>query len=296
MNVFWEGRRVAGSSQNPDNRDSLAGHRGSRRSRSHCSRNRKQAFFGIGCLWVLFLCVFLGTLSSRGAEITVFAAASLVESLREIGTNYEHLTGKTVVFNFAGSSTLARQIEEGAPADIFFSADEAQMDRLEQKGHLVEGSRHDLLSNTLVIVVAAEHGVNVRSPKDLSRPDIHRLALGDPISVPIGVYTREYLEKIGLWKSVVSRIVPTENVRGALAAVESGNAEASIVYKTDALTTRKVTIAYRVPAEDGPRIRYPVALLKGATQPAESKAFLEFLAGDAARNVFEKRGFVVVSR
>jgi molybdate transport system substrate-binding protein len=257
---------------------------------------RKRPFWGLNYAWVLLICIFPGTLASHGAEITVFAAASLVESLRQIGTNYEHLTGKTVVFNFAGSSTLARQIEEGAPADIFFSADEAQMDRLEQKGELVQGSRRDLVSNTLVIVVAAEHGVDIRSPKDLLLPGIHRLALGDPLSVPIGVYAREYLEKMGLWKSVVSKIVPTENVRGALAAVESGNAEASIVYKTDALTTRKVTIAYYIPAEDGPRIRYPVALLRGATHPVESKAFLEFLGGDSARTVFEKRGFVVVPR
>src|SRR6516225_11004191 len=195
MNVFWEGRRVAGSSQNPDNRDSLAGHRGSRRSRSHCSRNRKQAFFGIGCLWVLFLCVFLGTLSSRGAEITVFAAASLVESLREIGTNYEHLTGKTVVFNFAGSSTLARQIEEGAPADIFFSADEAQMDRLQAKGLIEVGTRTNLLSNSLVIITAAVEGAPVSRPEDLASPAVHRLALGDPKAVPIGVYARIFLER-----------------------------------------------------------------------------------------------------
>jgi molybdate transport system substrate-binding protein len=232
-------------------------------------------------------------LTCRAADVTVFAAASLVESLKELATLYKQQTTQTVVFNFAASSTLARQIEEGAPADVYFSADEAQMNRLEQKGLLMAGTRRDLLSNTLVVVVAAEHGVKVRSPRDLIRPDIHRIALGDPLAVPIGVYAREYLQKAGLWDRVAPKVVPTENVRGALAAVESGNADASIVYLTDALTSKKVTIAYRVPAEDSPKIRYPVALVRTARQPA-SREFIEFLVSSPSRKVFENRGFKVI--
>jgi molybdate transport system substrate-binding protein len=253
------------------------------------SAGRPHRFFQI----VFGLVILFGPLTCRAADVTVFAAASLVESLKEIATNYEQQTTKTVVFNFAGSSTLARQIEEGAPADVFFSADEAQMNRLEQKDLLMPGTRRDLLSNTLVVVVAAEHGLKVRSPRDLIRPDIHRLALGDPLSVPIGVYAREYLQKAGLWDRVAPKVVPTENVRGALAAVESGNADASIVYLTDALTSTKVSIAYRLPAEDTPKIRYPAALVRTARQPA-SQEFLEFLAGNAAAKVFEHRGFIVI--
>jgi molybdate transport system substrate-binding protein len=222
----------------------------------------------------------------------VFAAASLMESLKEIGSNYQQRSGQTVVFNFAGSSTLARQIIEGAPADIFFSADEAQMNRVER--NVVQGSRRDLLSNTLVIVVAADHGVSLREPKDLAGPNIHRLVLGDPSSVPIGVYAREYLEKVGLWNSVAPKVIPTENVRAALSAVIAGNADASIVYQTDALTTSKLKVAYRVPMREGPKIRYPVALLKGAKHSAEAARFLEFLASDSARAVFERLGFIVI--
>ena len=245
------------------------------------------------CQMVLGLILLWAVLTSRAADVTVFAAASLVESLKEIATIYEHETKQRVVFNFAGSSTLARQIEEGAPADVYFSADEAQMNRLEQKGLLRPGTRRDLLSNTLVIVVAAEHGVKVRSPTDLIRPDIHRVALGDPLAVPIGVYARGYLQKAGLWDRLAPKVIPTENVRGSLAAVESGNADASIVYLTDALTSTKVTVAYRVPAEDSPKIRYPIALIRTARQPA-SLGFIEFLASSPSRKVFENRGFIVI--
>jgi len=228
------------------------------------------------------------------AQVTVFAAASLMESLKDICASYEKQAGHRILFNFASSSTLARQIDEGAPADIFFSADEAQMDRLEKKGLLVEGTRRARLSNTLAIIVAADHGAAVHGPQDLAGTDIHRIALGDPSSVPIGVYARKYLESQGLWTEVAPKVVPTENVRGALAAVESGNAEASIVYRTDALISRKVVIAYNVPLKQGPEIRYPVALLRGAKNPEASKRFLEYLTGSAAAAIFEKRGFVVI--
>jgi molybdate transport system substrate-binding protein len=228
------------------------------------------------------------------AQVTVFAAASLMESLKEIGADYEKQSREKVIFNFAGSSTLARQIEEGAPADIFFSADEAQMDRLESKSLVVEGTRRNRLSNMLVIVVAADRGANVHGPRDLLSPEIRRLTLGDPNSVPIGVYAKEYLASQGLWMALAPKVVPTENVRGALAAVESGNAEASIVYRTDALISKKVVIAYSVPLEKGPKIRYPVALLRGAKAPVTAKIFFEFLNGPSAGKIFQERGFVVL--
>ena len=252
-------------------------------------RFRKSVF------WLLFVSTIAWAGTRRaGAQVTVFAAASLMESLKEIGASYEKQAGHRVLFNFAASSTLARQIEEGAPADIFFSADEAQMDRLEKKNLLVEGTRRARLSNTLAIIVAADHGATVRGPQDLAGPGVHRIALGDPSSVPIGVYARKYLESQGLWTEVAPKVVPTENVRGALAAVESGNAEASIVYRTDAMISHKVVIAYNVPLKQGPEIRYPVALLRGARNPEASKRFLEYLTGSSAAAIFEKRGFVVI--
>lgn len=168
------------------------------------------------------------------------------------------------------------------------------MNRLEKKGAIVSSSRKDLLSNSLVIVVAARNGANVHSPADLANPGVQRITLGDPKAVPIGVYARRYLEKQGLWDVIAPKVVPTENVRGALAAVEAGNADASIVYRTDALISKKVAIAYSVPLKEGPKIRYPVALVRGTKGPEAAKRFLAYLSGPAAATIFERQGFIVV--
>ena len=231
--------------------------------------------------------------SLRAAEIHVFAAASLTDALREIAGIYEKSTGEKLIFNLAASSVLARQIEEGAPADLFFSADEAKMDALTRKGLLVVGTRKSLLSNSLVIVVPTDSTLVLKSAKGLSGPEIKRVALGEPKTVPVGVYAKAYLEKIGVWEHVSSKIIPTENVRASLAAVESGNVEAGIVYKTDALISTKVKVAFAVPAAEGPAISYSAALVKDSKVPAESKSLLEFLGSKPAATIFEKFGFIV---
>jgi molybdate transport system substrate-binding protein len=233
-------------------------------------------------------------LQSHAAQVRVFAAASLTDSLKEIASAYEKGSGDKIVFNFGASSTLARQIQEGAPADIFFSADEAKMDGLEAKGLIENGTRKDRLSNSLVIVVSAENGAAINSPQDLANPSIKRVALGDPRAVPIGVYAREYLEKLKLWDAVRPKVVATENVRAALAAVEAGNADASIVYKTDAAISKKVKVAFEVPLEEGPKIKYPMAMLKDAKEPQTAKKFLEHLSSELAGEVFKKFGFIVM--
>ena len=244
------------------------------------------------------LFALVGTLAAsaavRGAELNVFAAASLKEALEEIAAGYERESGDRIIFNFAASSTLARQIDQGAAADLFFSADQAKLDGLEKKGLLLAGTRRTLLSNTLVIIVAADAGGAPKSAADLAGPAVKRLALAEPATVPAGIYAREYLEKQGLWEAVKDKVVPTENVRGALAAVESGNVEAGIVYRTDALISKKVKIAVEVPAAEGPKISYPLAVLKDAKDPESAGKFAACLAGAPARVVFEKFGFVVV--
>ena len=229
----------------------------------------------------------------RAATVTIFAAASLTDSLKEISAIYEKEYGDKTVFNFAASSTLARQIEEGAPADIFFSADEARMDALEKKGLILKATRKSRLSNTLVIVVAARDGAAVESPNDLATGKVRRLALAEPKTVPAGIYAREYLQKKNLWTVVEPKVIPTENVRAALAAVESGNVEAGIVYKTDAAISKKVKVAYEVAPADGPDISYPMALLKDAKQTDAARRFLDYLASEAAGQEFKKFGFVV---
>jgi molybdate transport system substrate-binding protein len=149
------------------------------------------------------------------ATINVFAAASLIESLKEIAATYEKQSGDKVLFNFGASSFLARQIEEGAPADIFFSADEAKMDGLEKKGLILKETRKSRLSNSLVMVVTADSPLTIKSASELAGPTITRIALADPKTVPAGMYAKEYLEKTKLWRAVEAKVIPTDNVRAA---------------------------------------------------------------------------------
>ncbi|MGA9778590.1 MAG: molybdate ABC transporter substrate-binding protein [Limisphaerales bacterium] len=237
-----------------------------------------------------------GLLSLRSAystEITVFAAASLTDSLRQIAAVYEKASGDKIVFNFAASSTLARQIEEGAPADIFFSADEAQMDRLAKKGLIDPATRKSILGNSLVVVIPKDSLRQIKSAGDLANAGIKQIALADPKAVPAGVYAKAWLGKLHLWPAVEPKVVPTENVRAALAAVASGNVDAGVVYKTDAAISKKVKIAYEVPSADGPDIRYPMALVKGSPQPKAAKKFLDYLASEEAGQVFTRYGFLL---
>lgn len=243
---------------------------------------------------ILFLCLAV-SLAARlhAAEVTVFAAASLTDSLKEIAGSYEKSSGDKIVFNFAASSTLARQIEEGAPADIFFSADEAKMNGLETKGLIDDRTRKSRLENTLVVVIAADSALSIHSASDLTNAGVEKIALADPKAVPAGVYAKAWLEKKQLWPAVEPKMVPTENVRAALAAVDSENVDAGVVYKTDAGISRKVKIAYEVPAQDEPNISYPVALVKASTEPVAAKKFLEYLGSGDAGKIFEKFGFKV---
>lgn len=243
--------------------------------------------------FAFLLFCFAAVLPLNAAEVTVYAAASLTDSLKEIGAAWEKQSGNTVDFSFGASSTLERQIEAGAPADIFFSADEAKMDALDKAGLLLPGTRKSRLGNSLVVVVPADSSLTIKSLADLAGPDVKRLALADPKTVPAGIYSRDCLDKLELWTAVEPKVVPTDNVRAALAAVESGNVEAGMVYKTDAAISRKVRVAYTVRSADSPEISYPLALLKGAKQPDTARSFLNFLNAEAAGKVFEKFGFVV---
>jgi len=232
--------------------------------------------------------------ASLAAQVTVFAAASLTDSLQEIASAYEKQTSDKIVFNFAASGVLARQIEEGAPADLFFSADQAWADALETKGLLVKATRMNLLANSLVIVTAADSAA-VLSPRDLTNAAVQRVALGDPKTVPAGTYAKAYLEKSGLWPGIEAKVVPCENVRAVLAAVESGNVDAGLVYKTDAAISKKVRVVFEVPAGDGPKITYPAALVKDAPQPEAAKKFSGYLASKQAGAVFIRHGFIALS-
>jgi len=227
--------------------------------------------------------------SSRAGEILVFGAASLTESLQEIGKLYESKTGTVVRFSFGASSDLARQIQAGAPADVFFSADTAKMDALERAGLVHKEDRREFLSNVLVVVVSNESNLRISSLQDLV--GLRRLALADPTTVPAGIYAKKWLEIHGLWKQIEPNVIPVLDVRAALAAVESGGAPAAIVYRTDAAISRKVRIAYEV--RDGPTITYSAAPIAGRS--ARARVFSDFLESADARDIFVRRGFVIKS-
>jgi molybdate transport system substrate-binding protein len=229
---------------------------------------------------------------AHAETVMVFAAASLTDSLKAVAQRYEAQSGDKIEFNFAASSLLARQIEEGAPADIFFSADDKWMDELVKKGLIVKETRKERLSNSLVIIVPADSSVSISSPGDLAK--VGRIALGDPKAVPAGIYAREYLQKQKLWGAFESKVIPTANVRAALAAVASGDVDAGIVYKTDAAISKQVKVAYEVPASDGPKIAYPMAAVKGSAHLAAARKFLDYLNSTEAAPVFEKFGFVIL--
>ena len=214
---------------------------------------------------------------ARHEELQVAAAASLQDALREIGANYERLKRERVSFAFSGSNVLALQIRAGAPIDVFFSADEKTMDKI---GDLI-AERQVLLSNELVVVS--------REPlQDLS--SVQRIALGDPSSVPAGIYAREYFQRIGTWEKLRPKVIPMENVRAALAAADNGSVDAAVVYKTDALLAKQ---AREVMTLSGVAIRYPVGVLRSARHPDAARRFVQYLASPAAAMVFRKLGFVI---
>jgi molybdate transport system substrate-binding protein len=241
---------------------------------------------------IFILTVVLALPTARGTEVNVYAASSLTDVLKEIAANYEKQSSDRIVFNFGASSLLARQITEHAPVDIFFSADEAKMDDLQKARLIVTETRRDLLSNSLAIIVPNDSNLAIASPDQLVGKT-QKIAIADPRAVPAGIYTKEYLSGMGLWEKLESEMVPTENVRAALAAVESGNVDAGFVYKTDANLSKKVKIVFSVPIEKGPAIRYPVAIIKEGKNNAAAESFLHYLESANARKLFERYGFIV---
>lgn len=239
----------------------------------------------------LALIAVLGPGPLLAEEIVLFAASSLTDVLREVGKAYESSSGHELIVNLGASSDLARQIKAGAPADVFFSADSAQMDGLESAGLLNAADRVDLLSNVLVIVVPADSKTALGSVEGLR--GVQRIALASPEAVPAGVYARTYLQSVGLWDAVKDKVVPLLDVRAALAAVEAGHADAGIVYRSDAALSQRVRVAFEVPREQGPRIVYALAPL-ARTRNTASRDLVRFLVSDPALATYRKHGFLVL--
>lgn len=233
--------------------------------------------------------------AAGSGPVTVFAAASLTDALQSAGKLYTAKTGDAVVFSFAGSSVLAKQIDASGGADIFISADEDWMDYLQKRGRIAATSRKDLLGNHLVLIAPKTSRIALDVAPHfplLKALDGGRLAVADTGTVPAGRYAQAALSALGVWDDVSGRLASAENVRVALAYVARGEAPLGIVYRTDAMAEPAVKIVGTFPANTHPPIVYPAALIKGAS-PGAAK-FLAFLSTPPARAVFEKAGFSVL--
>jgi molybdate transport system substrate-binding protein len=230
--------------------------------------------------------------SAANSTIVVSAAASLSNVLQDVGRLYQQRTGTQVAVNLAASNTLARQIAAGARVDLFISADEAQMNDV--TADIVPGTRVNLLSNELAVAVPDDRFHPLASARDLASPRFARIAIGEPSAVPAGVYAKTYLESVGLWSTLRPRLVPSGSVRLALAAVETGAADAAIVYRTDVPTAPHARTALVIPAADGPRIVYPAAIIRSGQHQEDARRLLAFLQTDVVAAVFERAGFTAL--
>jgi molybdate transport system substrate-binding protein len=235
-----------------------------------------------------------GQAFADNSKITVFAAASLTNALQDIATQYQK--GKTVevASSFASSSTLARQLEAGAPADLFISADQKWMDYAESKDVIKTDTRETLLGNSLVVVApkASKQGdITINAKTDWTALlNGGRLAVGDPDHVPAGIYAKEALQKLGAWETLSPKLAPAEDVRGALALVERDEAPLGIVYGSDAVASKGVKVVGTFPEDSHQKVEYPIAVVKGHDNPTVT-AFYSYLKGPEAAAIFQRYGF-----
>jgi molybdate transport system substrate-binding protein len=224
--------------------------------------------------------------------VLVFAAASTADAMDEIKRRFEQESGARVRTSYAGSSTLAQQIVQGADADVFLTADAAWADFVEAES--LAAQRRDLLANRLVVIACKDSMLDLRKPGDLATEGVKHLALADPQSVPAGKYARQALVKLGIWEAVKKKVVAAADVRQALAYVETGAAEAGIVYATDAAVSKSVQVVAEIPPQWTEPIRYCAVMLRhGAGNPA-AELFYRHLFSPAAAEIFQKHGFVVL--
>ncbi|KEQ24102.1 molybdenum ABC transporter substrate-binding protein [Paenibacillus tyrfis] len=227
-------------------------------------------------------------------ELTVSAAASLTDALKEIQTAYESKNaGIKLNFNFGASGALQQQIEQGAPADVFLSAAAKNMKALVDKQLVDAAQQKNLLVNELVVVVPEGGKAQVGTVDDLAKPEVKHVAIGEPESVPAGGYAKEALTNAKQWDALQPKLVMAKDVRQVLTYVESGNAEAGFVYKTDALTSKKVKIAFNVDPKTYKSVEYPAGIVKATKHAKEAEAFYTYLQSKEAADVFAKYGFTI---
>lgn len=227
-------------------------------------------------------------------ELTISAAASLTDALHEIETIYETKhSGIKLVFNFGASGALQQQIEQGAPADLFLSASTKNMKALVDKKLIDSTQQHNLLSNELVVVVPSDGKLSIGNEMDLKKDEVKKIAIGIPESVPAGKYAQEALTNANLWDTLQAKIVQAKDVRQVLQFTETGNVDAGFVYKTDALASDKVKVAFAVDPNSYSPINYPVGIVKATKHAKEAEELYDFLQTNEALDVFVKYGFKI---
>lgn len=256
---------------------------------------------------LLGLAIAAGGLSAQGTkeeavaakaepvEIFISAAASLTDCMNEIKETYTaNRPGLTITPNYGSSGKLQQQIEQGAPADIFFSAGKKQMQALEDKGLMAEDTVKDILENKVVVIVPNDSKLAITSVQDLLKPEVGRVAVGEPRSVPVGQYTEETFRNLGMSDAVASKLIYAKDVREVLSWVETDNVDAGLVYETDAKISPKVTIVCDTPEGSHAKVIYPVGVTKESAHPDVAKAFVDYLFSDEAKAIFAKYGFTVI--
>jgi len=234
--------------------------------------------------------------AAPNVDLYVSAAASLKDVLTEAQTNYQKRHPEVkLYYNLAASGVLQTQIEQGAPADLFVSAAPKQMNALEQKGLIQKTTRRDLVKNQLVLVIPKNAKTTIKTFNDLSLDKVKKIAIGAPESVPAGMYAQEVFKNLRIADKLQGKLVLGSNVRTVLSYVETGNVDAGIVYRTDAITSDQVKIVAVAPQSSHEAIIYPAAVLKGAKQSKAAAGFLAYLAGADGKILFKKYGFIAVN-
>ncbi len=237
-----------------------------------------------------------GCTAKQPITLNVSVAATLTDAIKEVNSLYMQEKANVIITpNFASSGTLQKQIENGAPADVFISAAAAQMDVLEKEQLILNDTRKDLLNNKVVLIVPSDSTLGLTSFTDLTNDKVKKVAIGDPASVPGGMYAQQTFDQAGITDKLQTKLVLASTVPQVLTYVESGNVDAGIVFSTDALTSTKVKVVATAPDDINAKVVYPVAVIKASKNPDSAKDYENFLFSNQAKAVFEKYGFTLVS-
>lgn len=255
----------------------------------------------------VFLVIFLSLAFLSGCQtnsvpktdesLTISAAASLKDAFNEIAVLFESKNGKKVSFNFGASGTLQKQIETGSPVDIFASSGEKQMDELTEKGLIETKSRHNFAQNQLVLIVPKDSKITANNFSELKNPEIKKIAVGEPKTVPVGQYTEQVFDKLNLKNDLQPKLISAQDVRQVLDYVERGEVDAGIVYTTDAkIVGDKVRVVAIAPFDSHKPIVYPIAAIKDSSNKKLTEEFIQFLVSEEGQNILQKYGFLAVSK